>query len=53
MGLDVENFGKPSWNPFKELIKPGDMVVSKLNMVMHKNGNKQFTLDCSILMILL
>lgn len=48
MNLDKDNFNKSSWNPFKELIKPGDMVVLKPNMVMHKNGNKQFSTDCLI-----
>ncbi len=48
MALDRKNFGKPSWNPFKELIKPGDMVVLKPNMVMHKSGLSQFSTDCLI-----
>lgn len=48
MDLDKDNFNKSSWNPLRELIKPGDMVVLKPNMVMHKNGNKQFSTDCLI-----
>ena len=48
MNLDKDNFDTKKWNPFKELIKPGDMVVLKPNMVMHKNLNKQFTTDCLI-----
>ena len=46
MNLDGNNFNTMKWNPFKELIKPGDIVVLKPNMVMHKNGNKQFSIDC-------
>jgi uncharacterized protein (DUF362 family) len=48
MNLDKDNFDTKKWNPFKELIKPGDMVVLKPNMVMHKNGLKQFSTDCLI-----
>ena len=48
MNLDKDNFDTKEWNPFKELIKPGDMVVLKPNMVMHKNGLKQFSTDCLI-----
>lgn len=48
MNLDRDNFDTMKWNPFKDLIKPGDMVVLKPNMVMHKNGNKQFSTDCLI-----
>ena len=46
--LATWGFNTKSWNPFKELIKPGDMVVLKPNMVMHKNGNKEFSTDCLI-----
>ena len=49
MNLDKDNFNKPSWNPFGEMIKPEDMVVLKPNMVMHKNGLKQFSTDCLII----
>lgn len=48
MNLDKDNCGIIRWNPFKELIKLGDMVVLKPNMGMHKNENKQFTTDCLI-----
>ena len=27
MNLDKDNFNTKKWNPFRELIKPGDMVV--------------------------
>ena len=45
MNLDKDNYNTVKWNPFKELIKPGDIVVLKSNMVMHKNGFSQFTTD--------
>jgi len=48
MNLDRYNYNTAKWNSFKELIKTGDVVVLKPNMVMHKNGNKQFTTDCLI-----
>ena len=48
MNLDKDNFNTKKWNPFKELIKLGDIFVLKPNMVMHKNGNKQCTTDCLI-----
>ena len=48
MNSDRDNFNTMKWNPFKELIKPGDMVVLKPNMVMHKNGLSQFSTDCMI-----
>lgn len=48
MNLDEDNYNTVKWNPFGEMIKPRDMAVLKQNMVMHKNGNKQFTTDCLI-----
>ena len=48
MNLDKDNFGTKKWNPFRELIKSGDIVVLKPNMVMHENKNKTFTTDCLI-----
>jgi uncharacterized protein (DUF362 family) len=49
--LDKENIGTHNWNPFKDLISEGDMVVLKPNWVMHVNGNKKVkihALDCLI-----
>lgn len=37
MELDKKNYGTIKWNPLKELIKPGDKVVLKPNMVLHFN----------------
>jgi len=31
LGLDVANYGTPTWNPLGEIIKPGDKVVLKPN----------------------
>ncbi len=36
-GLDAENYGGYSWNPFGAFIKPGNRVLIKPNLVMHKN----------------
>lgn len=36
-GWDEENFGTENWNPLKKLVKPGDNVLIKPNLVMDKN----------------
>lgn len=33
LGLDRERYGTPQWNPLAEVIRPGDLVVIKPNMV--------------------
>ncbi len=43
MDLYKENFNTKYWDPFRNLINPGDMVVLKPNMVMHENENKKFS----------
>ncbi len=35
LGMDIENFATQKWNPFKGLIKPGDKVLIKPNLVRH------------------
>ena len=40
LGLDKEKYNTPYWNPMGEFIKPGDNVLLKPNLVMHKNLNK-------------
>lgn len=45
--LDIDNFGKPSWNPLKKYINPGDFVVIKPNLVMDSNPSGD-GLDCMI-----
>lgn len=37
MGLDAENYGTGKWNPLKGIVKPGDKVVIKPNLVMDHN----------------
>ncbi|MCB1152587.1 DUF362 domain-containing protein [bacterium] len=38
LGLDAGNFGTAAWNPFGELIKPGERVLIKPNLVLHFRG---------------
>jgi len=37
LGLDIENYNKPEWNPFGNFIAPGNKVVIKPNWVREKN----------------
>ncbi|MDR3225066.1 MAG: DUF362 domain-containing protein [Clostridiales Family XIII bacterium] len=49
MGLDDERYGTPQWNPLGDLIKSGDNVVIKPNLVMHVHrGNAALGLDSVI-----
>ena len=34
-GLDIENFGKPAWNPLRDYITPGQRVFVLCNFVKH------------------
>lgn len=36
-GLDEENYDTPNWNPFRDIVSSGNLVVIKPNLVMHKN----------------
>lgn len=36
-GLDSENIGSAQWNPLRQFINPGNRVLIKPNLVMHKN----------------
>lgn len=38
LGLDRERFGEPSWNPLGGIIRPGDHVFIKPNLVGHRNN---------------
>jgi uncharacterized protein (DUF362 family) len=38
LGLDRDRFGTKAWNPFKTLIKPGDRVLIKPNLVTSRHG---------------
>src|SRR5688572_28546794 len=35
LGLDRARFGTPEWNPLGELVRPGDKVVLKPNLIWH------------------
>ncbi len=35
LGLDPSNLDTPRWNPFDEIIRPGDQVLIKPNWVLH------------------
>lgn len=37
LGLDREHFGSAEWDPLGEIIKPGDRVFLKPNLVSHRN----------------
>ncbi len=37
LGMDSKNYGTKNWNPLGELISPGDRVVIKPNLVLHKS----------------
>ncbi len=43
MGLDKENYNTKNWNPFKNFISPGNLVVIKPNLVLN-NPQKQNSL---------
>ncbi|MGD0730951.1 MAG: DUF362 domain-containing protein [Terracidiphilus sp.] len=38
-GFDSANYGRAEWNPWGELIRPGNKVVIKPNFVLHENNN--------------
>lgn len=45
LGLDAEHFDTPQWNPLRELIHPGNVVIVKPNWVSHKNhGDRDYGL---------
>ena len=46
LGLDEENYDTPQWNPFKEMIQPGDTVVIKPNLVLdaHAEGEDIYSI---------
>ncbi|MBD5471144.1 MAG: DUF362 domain-containing protein [Lachnospiraceae bacterium] len=45
LGMDAVNFGKAQWNPLGNIIKQGDTVLLKPNLVLHKNRSGCGT-DC-------
>ncbi|MBP3819291.1 MAG: DUF362 domain-containing protein [Butyrivibrio sp.] len=46
MGYDAEHMNDDDWNPLGDIIHPGDNVLLKPNMVMHKNYNPNGGLEC-------
>lgn len=46
IGFDKENYNTPHWNPFKEIIKPGEKVVINPNFVLsyHPLGKDLFSI---------
>jgi len=48
LGLDSENFGCSSWNPFKSLIREGNTVVIKPNFVGHDHPLGDAAVLCAI-----
>lgn len=48
LGMDKDNFGESHWNPFGEIISPGDDIVIKPNFVRHYNIKKEFGTDVLI-----
>lgn len=44
-GYDKENFGKKGWNPLGDIIKPGQNVVIKPNLVNDRNSNKNYGIE--------
>jgi uncharacterized protein (DUF362 family) len=43
LGLDAGRVGTPEWNPLGDLIRPGDKVVVKPNLVSSKNLHQKIT----------
>lgn len=48
LGFDVENYNTSKWNPLSHIIRKGDRVLIKPNMVMDKNYNLSSGLECLI-----
>jgi uncharacterized protein (DUF362 family) len=45
LGLDAARAGTPEWNPLGDLIRPGDRVIVKPNLVSSKNLHQKITGD--------
>lgn len=49
--MDIDNYGKKTWNPFKDIIYENDIVLIKPNMVTHINPsehNEKRGLECLV-----
>ena len=40
LGMDAANYGLPQWNPMRNVVRPGDRVVIKPNLLAHAHGSK-------------
>ena len=40
LGLDEQNFGSRNWNPFGEIVRPGDTVLLKPNFIKESRSDK-------------
>ena len=47
LGMDHERYGTPDWNPLSEIIKPGDKVVLKPNLVISEHELGQIGIEAS------
>ena len=41
LGLDAAHAGTPAWNPLGEIVRPGEKVVIKPNLVAHRNTGER------------
>jgi uncharacterized protein (DUF362 family) len=48
LGLDAQRYGTSEWNPLRDLIRPGETVVLKPNLVLHENLGPVEDTDCLI-----
>lgn len=50
VGLDSSHYGQPEWNPLGDYIRPGNCVLIKPNLVLHKNNlaGHEDSLDCLV-----
>lgn len=46
LGMDKDAYGNSNWNPFKEIVKPGETVVIKPNFVLsnHDEGGNLYSI---------
>jgi hypothetical protein len=46
LGMDAENYAGKNWNPLGEIIRPGNTVLVKPNMVFHENHTVKNGTEC-------
>ncbi|BAI60856.1 conserved hypothetical protein [Methanocella paludicola SANAE] len=52
LGMDIDNYGRPDWNPLGTIIRPGDNVFIKPNLVSHfkpKGGEEALVTQGSVI----